>query len=362
MILLRILAPVCGIWLVIFTLRSAIRNFVLPRSAPDLVAFVTFRVVRSLFTLRMHWATTYEQRDQIMAMYAPISLLLLVPIWLTLVLIGYMGIYWGLGIDSISQDFILSGSSLFTLGFATGTSTLHTFVAFTEAAIGLILVALLIAYLPTMYSVFSQREAAVTQLAIRAGTPPSVEEFISRHQRIGKLHNLAPYWRDWESLFSLIEESHTSLPALVFFRSPTPQQSWLTAAGAVMDSAAFMQAVVDVPITAEASLCIRAGFIALRRICDFYAIPYNDTPTFPEEPISISREEFDAVCDALVSQGVPLHANREQAWLDFAGWRVNYDHPLTLLCGLVMAPYAPWSSDRSVRVQLPSIKSRWREL
>lgn len=129
-----------------------------------------------------------------------------------------------------------------------------------------------------------------------------------------------------------------------------------------MDAAAFIRAAVDTPQVPEADLCIRAGFIALRRICDFYAIPYTDQPLFPDEPITISRDEFEAVCDSLASQGVPLRTDREQAWLDFAGWRVNYDRPLTVLCGMVMAPYAPWSSDRSVRVQLPSIKSRWREM
>ena len=40
--------------------------------------------------------------------------------------------------------------------------------------------------------------------------------------------------------------------------------------------------------------------------------------------------------------------DREQAWADFAGWRVNYDAVLIALCRLTMAPYAPWSSDRSL--------------
>jgi hypothetical protein len=43
---------------------------------------------------------------------------------------------------------------------------------------------------------------------------------------------------------------------------------------------------------------------------------------------------------------LPIKADREQAWRDFAGWRVNYDRALILLCGLVMAPAAFWSSDR----------------
>ena len=47
-----------------------------------------------------------------------------------------------------------------------------------------------------------------------------------------------------------------------------------------------------------------------------------------------------------------LVADREQAWKDFSGWRVNYDAVLLQLSGLVMAPYAPWSSDRSVRFRV----------
>jgi hypothetical protein len=46
--------------------------------------------------------------------------------------------------------------------------------------------------------------------------------------------------------------------------------------------------------------------------------------------------------------GVPLKADLEQAWRDFAGWRVNYDRVLLPLAALTMAPYAPWSSDRSM--------------
>ncbi len=53
--------------------------------------------------------------------------------------------------------------------------------------------------------------------------------------------------------------------------------------------------------------------------------------------------------DALRDAGLPVVANREQAWLDFKGWRVNYDEVLLMLARMTMAPYAPWSSDRSTR-------------
>jgi hypothetical protein len=92
-------------------------------------------------------------------------------------------------------------------------------------------------------------------------------------------------------------------------------------------------------------LSIRAGYLALRRICDYYAIHYPAEPLFPKEQISISRIEFEAALESLAAAGIPLKPDREKAWIDFAGWRVNYDAVLLALCSLTMAPPAPWSSD-----------------
>jgi hypothetical protein len=226
---------------------------------------------------------------------------------------------------------------------------------FSEAAIGLILVALLIAYLPTMYAAFSQREALVTLLEVRAGSPPSAVEMIQRYQRIHGLDRLGDLWAAWEVWFAQLEESHSSLPALAFFRSPQPDHSWVTASGAVMDAAALLTAAVDVPLDPRAMLCIRAGYLALRRISDFFGIQHNPDPHYPAEPISVTREEFNAACEDLAAQGVPLKADRDQAWRDFAGWRVNYDRVLIALCSITTAPAAPWSSDRAPAYRSPPL-------
>ena len=118
----------------------------------------------------------------------------------------------------------------------------------------------------------------------------------------------------------------------------------------MLDTASLVASTVDVPKDAQVDLCIRAGFIALRHICDFFGIPYNPDPK-PDDPISIAQEEFDEVYDKLTEVGVPLKPDREQAWRDFRGWRVNYDSVLIHLAGLTMAPWTPWSSDRAVRVR-----------
>jgi hypothetical protein len=256
-----------------------------------------------------------------------------------------MGMFWALGVQPWYDAFLLSGSSLLTLGFAPVDGLAQTMLAFSEATLGLGLIALLIAYLPTMYTTFSRREATVTMLEVHAGSPPSAVTMIERFHRIHGLERLGEQWATWEIWFTELEESHTTFTPLVFFRSPKPDHSWVTAAGAVLDAASLAASTLDIPHDFQANLCIRAGYLALRSIADSFGISYDADPA-PSDPISITRQEFDAVYDHLVSHGVPLKPDQDQAWRDFAGWRVNYDTVLLALAKMVMAPYAPWSSDR----------------
>jgi hypothetical protein len=340
------LAILLGVAIIVGTLISAIRTFVVPRSISDWLTWRVFQTMRRIFDIITLPIRTYRGRDRIMAFYAPISLLLLPVVWLILVSLAYTAIYWGLGDGGWAQAFTISGSSLLTLGFAAPHDLMSTALVFSEATIGLALIALFLAYLPTIYSAFSRREAAVTALEIRAGSPPSAVEMIKRFYRIHGFDHFGEIWDSWEEWFVELEETHTSLAALIFFRSPRPERSWITAAGTVLDTASLMLSAVDVPREAHSQLCVRAGYVALRYIADLFKIPYNPTPTVDTERISISRAEFDAAFDELAEAGVPIVGDRELAWRDFAGWRVNYDRVLLALANLTMAPYAPWTSDR----------------
>ena len=342
-----------GLFTILLTLFSAISTFVLPRGVRSQLNRVVFGTLRRVFELILRFVKGYEQRDAVMAYYAPIGVLLLLPTWYVLIMLGYAAMYWAMQVGDVFAAIRLSGSSLFTLGFDISKTPIVTMVVFSEAMLGLMLVGLLIAYLPTMYAGFSRREQAVNMLEVRAGSPPSAAEMLLRFHRNHGLENLADYWKIWEAWFADIEESHTTLPALVFFRSPRAENSWVTAAGAVLDAAAITLSAMEIPYEVSAALCIRAGFLAFHRIADYFDIPHPHDPHYPEVPICVERAEFDAVWDQLAVAGLPLKPDREQAWKNFAGWRVNYDRSLILLCGLVMAPKAPWSGDRVPNFKLP---------
>ncbi len=346
-LLIRLFLCLLGVAIVAGTLLSAVRTFILPRSANDQLTRLVFLVSRKLFNIALRRADTYNQRDGIMALYAPITLLALPPAWLACVMVGYTLIYRATGIESFHDAFLISGASLLTFGASLSAIPL-AIMSFTEGTIGLILVAVLISYLPTMYSAFSRREAVVNMLEVRAGSPPSAVEMLVRFYRIRGIDAMHEVWETWEAWFAEIEETHTSLAALAFFRSPKPDRSWITAAGTVLDAAALLDSTIDRPRDPASNLCIRAGYLALRAIGDFFRIEYSLTPKV-DDPISITREEYDGAYDRLVTEGLPVKPDREAAWLAYKGWRVNYDTVLLSLCTMLMAPYAPWSSDRSLR-------------
>lgn len=342
-----------GVAFIGVTLSSAVRTFVVPRSIRDPLTRKIWRLSRRFFNIFLRRMDTYEARDRLMAFYAPVTLTLYPIVLLWCITIGYALVYWALGELSFYDAYVLSGSSLLTFGFARSDGMQYILLAFSQGAIGMILTALLIGYLPTIYGAFSRRETFVTMLEIRAGQPPSVPTMLERYHRIRGLDALSKEWAAWETWFADIEESHSSLASLVFFRSPQPERSWVTAAGTILDTAAFTLASVDVPFDPQAALCVRGGYIALRRICDFFDIAYDPDPK-PDTPISITRGEFDEVYDYLLAVGLPMKPDRDQAWRDYAGWRVNYDIPLLSLAMLTLAPYAPWVSDRFLQPRLLS--------
>jgi hypothetical protein len=337
-----------GVWV----LLAAVRTVVLPRGEPVLLTRWVFVAMRSLFDLWGRRAKTYEERDRSLAMYAPMSLIALPFVWVSLVVAGFTGINWGLGVNPLREAFYLSGSSLLTLGYAIPPDLPTHFASYVEATLGLGLIALLISYLPSIYSAFQRRELEVTRLTTRAGSPPSAITMIKRHHALARLDALDEIWDEWETWFADVEETHTSQPSLVFFRSITHDRSWITSAGAVLDAAALRSSVLNLPQNARAQLCLRSGYLCLRRVADYFSIAHDSDPN-PDDPISIERSEFDAAYEELATAGVPVRPQREQCWRDFQGWRVNYDTVLLALAGLTAAPYAPWSSDRSLRYRRP---------
>jgi len=347
--MIEVLVFVGGVAVVAYVAQSAVRTVVLPRASRTSVSSLVFAAAAATLKAVASRRRRYEDEDSVLAAIAPVGLMLIPAAWIALILVGFSCIFWATDPTlGVGGAFHLAGSSITTLGFAPAVGAGQRAIAFVAAFFGLLLLTLLITYLPTIYSGFQRREQKVALLEVRAGTPPSARVMVARFNAIGWLDSLSEEWMTWEVWFAELEESHTTHASLPWFRSTVPTRSWVTAAGTVLDAAALWTSSVDGlsrSDEATAALAIRAGFISLRRIAQTYRIPFDQDPN-PNDPISIERQEFDAVLDHLAAEGVPIVPDRDQAWRDFAGWRVNYDSALLGLAQLLRVPYAPWTSDR----------------
>jgi len=104
----------------------------------------------------------------------------------------------------------LSGSSLFTLGFATPGGPAPYGIVFAAAISGLVVIALMIGYMPTLYAAYNRRETLVIMLEALSGKPPWGPELLARQQLIGNTSYLPRLYERWTEWAADISESHTT--------------------------------------------------------------------------------------------------------------------------------------------------------
>ncbi len=208
---------------------------------------------------------------------------------------------------------------------------------FAAGLTGLIVIAVQIAYLPTLYGSFNRRETVVTMLQSRAGAPAWGPEILARAQQVGILRSLPGLYEEWERWAADVTESHTSYPVLIWFRSPHPLRSWIVGLLAVMDSAAMYNALCPATAPIEGRLTLRMGFTCLRNIADVMGIPYDPDP-YPDDPIELTYEEFLGGVHPLQKIDFPMERTPEEAWDHFRGWRVNYEAIAYKIADAVVAP------------------------
>ncbi|MCU1460778.1 MAG: hypothetical protein JWO37_853 [Acidimicrobiales bacterium] len=337
-----------GLFVLPFVSTSVLFTLVIPRAIPSrLSVFVSRRLVRTAFLFVANRFDDFARKDRVLALSGPISLLTLLFVWIVGYLFGFALLLWPLAGHSFATALREAGSSMFTLGFATSPhSAASTAVDFAAAGTGLLVVALEIGYLPTIYASFNRRETLVTVLQSRAGVPAWGPEILARHQLVGLMANLPAFYREWEYWAADVAESHANYPVLITFRSPHPLRSWVLGLLSVLDAAALQLALDPAAAPTDARLCLRMGFVALRDIANVLKIPHDPDPR-PDAPLDLTYDDFLEGVRRLEEVGFPMERSPEEAWPHFRGWRVNYESISYALADFTVAAPAPWSGPRS---------------
>jgi hypothetical protein len=355
----RFIGFLVGLAVVLGTLVGVFSTLVMPRASTSRLLRGMNATVRAAIWPLLRHVGTYERKDRLASVIGPLAMVLLFVMWLALLVLGFgLMSWWSSGL-SLARALAISGSSVFTLGIATGIHPGTSILEVLGAGTGLLVVALEIAYLPTLYSAFSTRESVVTLLGTRAGSPAWGPEILARSHWFKTMEELPELYSTWEQWSAAVAETHTNYPSLVWFRSPASSRSWLTGLTAVMDACALHDALCPVSAPRQARLCLQMGMNCLRSLGTVLQIPYDPDP-LPTTEIRLSFEEFSVGYARLEAVGFPFERPRDDAWVQFSGWRVNYESIVDRLTIMTMPPPAPWFLDRPELgpVRLPRVLDR----
>jgi hypothetical protein len=333
-----------GLAVIVVTLKSVLTTMVTPRSASSTITSIVAGAARRSLVLLVDRFDDYTDRDRIWALGAPFILTVLLATWILLLVLGFGLMMWP-GAGSLVSGLRLAGSSMFTLGFVVPEGGGSTALAFCAAAGGLIVVALQIAYLPTLYAAFNRRERLVTMLEVLGGVPAWGPEILARHELIDNLSKLGWLYERWTEWAADVSESHTTYRILVYFRSPTPLRSWIIGLLAVLDAAALHLSLNPLSAPADARPLLRMGYVTFRDLASDQKLGFDPDP-HPEDPIRLTREEFDDAIAHLETAGWIRERTADEAWTHFRGWRVNYEEAAYALAAHLDAPPALWSGPR----------------
>src|SRR5690242_14100823 len=347
----RIAAAVVGGLLILASVSSVSGTLIVTRLVRSRLTRWIDRGVDWGYQLATTRVADYRRRDRLLATQAAAILLIQLAAWLVVAYVGFALLLWPFAARGVVSAFTDAGSSLFTLGFAVPAGAVPAVIVFLAAAVGLVILTLQIAYLPTLYAAFNRRETDVALLNARGGVPSWGPELLARtHYALGSgmstLDTMPELYTQWERWAADVAESHTTYLQLVRFRSPQALSSWVTALLAVMDSAALFLALspAAAPVI-PARLCLRAGFQCFNRIAQAMGIDVPDEPD-PGAGITLTYDEFLQAVTRMREVDFPIERDPAEAWPDFVGWRVNYERSAYAIAAAVYAVPAQWSGPR----------------
>jgi hypothetical protein len=346
---MRILAIVLGILCIIAILQDGFETIVLPRRVSR-----KFRLARLfyLFTWPLWRAIGRKirpgnRREYYLSYYGPLSLILLLVLWMVVLIFAFALVQWGLGSQlstpgespTFFTDLYMSGTTFITLGLGDvvphpGLPRLLTVI---EACIGFGLLALIIGYVPIIYQAFSRREAGISLLDARAGSPPSATELLRRHYRGKDSSELIQYLRDWERWCAELLESHLSYPVLAYYRSQHEHQSWLGAVTTILDICSLIMVGIDgVPVKPAKFIFAIARHAAVD-LAQVFGVP----PIPKSQWDRLSPADFTRMRETLAASGILLN-DGEATEKRLAKLRGTYEPFVSALADYLLTPLPAW--------------------
>lgn len=346
---MKTIGLIAGLLIIAIILWDTFETVILPRRVTRRLRLTSF--FYTVVWIPCAWVASLikkeRRRETFLGLFGPLSLLGLLVMWAIGLIFGFTLLFWStnapINVTDGERSFItylyLSGVTFFTLGFGdvAPTGNVGRFLTVVETANGFGLLAVCISYLPVLYQAFSRREASISLLDARAGSPSSAVELLRRHRAEDTFDDLNRLLSEWEHWSAGLLESHLSYPVLCYFRSQHDNQSWLRALTTVLDTCALvMVGVKDAPVWQA-----RMTFAMARHALVDIAQVMRTKPHRDGVPRELTRKEFLRLTTTLEENRIFL-PNDEKTEKRLAELRAMYEPYVYALADWLLMPVPPW--------------------
>lgn len=350
---MRIVVGILGGALVALMLLEIFVAFLLPRRVKRDPA-----IVRSIFNYawlpwrRLARSLPPQAADTMLGIFGPFGLLLNLVLWVAALMLGYACLQWAGGSHlgamrstvGFGNDLYFSAATMTTDGPANlaAQTTFARVIQVIDAGSGLAVLAIVIGYLPSLYQAFSRREATVSQLDARAGSPPSAGRLLLRSADGEGWPALNRYLGGWETWVAELMETHLAYPVLAYFRSQHVNQNWLAAMCTILDACAFTIAAAPEG-TVDST---RFTFAIARHAVADLSYSFHVTPT-PPSLERLPEGDLMELINQLHALGVELGAEPDVVKERITRTRAFYEPYVNALAERLELPMPPWLAPES---------------
>jgi Ion channel len=352
---MHILAIIAGVAIISTVLLDAFETVVLPRRVQR-----HFRI--TIFFYRYTWVPyaklasyikSQTRRETMLGYFGPVSMIALLVLWASGLIFSFAlleyagGSHLSLGNQPITFRLLLyhSGETFFTLGYGdiTPASYFSRILSVLEAGTGFGFLAVVIGYLPTIYSAFSRREIEISLLDARAGSPPSATELLKRSIASLDAGTLDRLFHDWERWAAEVLESHLSYPVLSYYRSQHSNQSWLGALTVILDATALVIAGIDGVSSEQARWTFKMARHAIVDLAQVVNARYETNA-----PDRLTPEDLTEIRTQLAGKGLKL-ADGAQVEEKLHELRMKYEPYVEGIARNLYIPLPPWIRRDKIR-------------
>ncbi len=340
----------CSIGFIIWvgTLWDAFATIVLPRTVAPMRR-LSGRFYKWSWKL---WAFAGQRIRQpelylsFVAVFGPLSVVVLLILWAFLIILAFAMIYYGLGsqfrVQTGPLDFgtlmYMSGLTFLTLGLGdvTSAATVDRFLMIVEAATGFIFLGLVITYMPLLDQAYAAREVGNLLFHSRAGSPPTAIRLL--HRYVGTHHSdiLRGNLREAERWMAEMLQSHMSHPVLSFYRAQHFGHSWLVSLTTALDACALLIVGGEGLPREQARLTYRMGLRLLADLANALAVSVAP-PALPR----LTEGGLPSVRAALANAGITLTLGPAEG-TELVRLSDRYDIYVQALASWLVIPLPPW--------------------